>query len=334
MPGALRDVDVLVTGATGFLGSHLTRRLVADGARVHAFVRKDSSLDRLSEAIEALRVWEGDLRDPVSVERCLDGSRPRVVFHTAGFTGGREWHDAAEPELLGRSYEVNLTGTVQLLLAMCRSAPRARLVRIGGLEEYGRGSLPYREQQREAPSSAYSSSQVAGTHLAEMFHRRFGLPVVTLRPALIYGPQQAPTFFIPALIMACLANGRFDMTAGDHTRDFVYVDDAVDACIRSAVAPGIDGQVINVGSGREYRIRDVARLVVTLTGGHPDLRTADADRRAGDIERLVCDSSLAKHVLGWEARTSMEDGLAQTISWYRHRKASVGTPPIAHNATP
>ena len=322
MLDSLRDVDVLVTGASGFLGSHLTRRLVAEGAKVHAFIRPDSDRERVSDIIATVRVWPGDLRDQASVDRSVEGARPRVVYHAAGFTRGREWQDAAAPELLEHSFDVNVTGTMRLLVAARRHAPDARIIRIGGLEEYGCGDLPYREPQREAPTSAYSASQVAATHLAEMFHRRLGMATVTLRPELIYGPRQSTTFFIPALIHACLANEPFEITAADHTRDFVYVDDVVEAGIRTALTSGVEGEIINVGSGQEHRVNHIARLVATLTGSHAGIRIADRGRRPTDLPRLVCDPSRARDLLGWHAGTPTEVGLDRTIAWYRHARRS------------
>jgi len=309
--------SVLVTGASGFLGSHLARRLVADGARVHVLVRRGSSLERISDVLASIHPIEADLQDQGGLDRALAAARPRVVFHAAGFTGGRDWRDPADAAPLEQSFDVNVTGTLRLLLAVCRQAPDARVVRIGGLEEYGGGALPYREHQREAPVSAYSASQTAATHLAEMFHHRFGVSLVTLRPALVYGPTQATRFFVPALIAACLANGRFAVTAADHTRDIVYVDDVVDACVRAGAADGVAGERINVGTGHEWRLRDLTDLIVRLAGGNPTIAFGTEERPTSNLARLVCDPSQAKRLLGWQAVTSIETGLTKTIAWYR-----------------
>jgi UDP-glucose 4-epimerase len=324
MAESLRGVDVLVTGATGFLGSHLTRRLVHDGARVHVFARHDSSFARLADVSAQLTCWTGDLGDGAAIDRCLDEARPRIVFHLAGFAAGRSWHPgAASDALLATSYEVNVGGTLRLLTAVARNPHGiTRVIRTGGLEEYGRGPLPFREEQREAPISAYSASQVAATHLAEMLHRQLELPVVTLRPALAYGPGQAETFFIPSLIRACLAGSPFEMSAGSQTRDLIYVDDVIEACVRAGTAPGIDGQVINVGSGQEHRIRDIAERVVRLTGGRTALRIGVVTPRGPDLERLVCDPSRAARLLDWQADTLLEEGLTRTIAWHRRAGSS------------
>lgn len=317
MAESLHGVDVLVTGAAGFLGSHLTRRLLGDGARVHVMLRPGGACDRIADLMPAMRRWDADLGDTASVERAVAAAAPQVVFHLAGLTGGRGGQEGSADHL-AQTYEANVAGTVGLLAALLTAAPRLRrIVRTGGLEEYGRGPLPYREDQREAPVSAYSASQVAATHFADMLHRRAGLPIVTLRPALVYGAGQSTSFFIPALIGACLEGRAFEMTAGLQTRDLVYVDDVMEACVAAATVPDIEGRVINVGSGQEYRIRDVAERIVKLIGCGSTLRVGALPDAPGDLARLVCDPSLAASLLQWHPRTSLEEGLAQTIAWYR-----------------
>lgn len=315
--GTLRGVAVLVTGATGFLGSHLTRRLVAEGARVNVMVRAGSRSDRLADVLPRIVQWTADLADGAAIARCVAAAAPRVVFHMAGDTAGRSWTAAGDPDVLQRSYDLNLGGTLHLLTALVRPPGCARIVRAGGLEEYGTGPLPYREDQREAPVSPYSASQVAATHLAQMLHRRAGLPVVTLRPALVYGPDQAASFFIPSLILACLARRAFDMSAGDQTRELVFVDDVIEAFIRAAISPSIEGQVINIGSGVESSIREVADLVRRLAGSDSPLRVGALSGRGAGLDRLVCDPARARDLLAWEARTPLADGLSRTIAWYR-----------------
>jgi nucleoside-diphosphate-sugar epimerase len=243
--------------------------------------------------------------------------RPHVVFHLAGVTAARSSRPGDDASIVARTYEVNVSATLTLLSAIGELGQSVRrVVRAGGLEEYGSGPLPYREDQREAPVTHYSASQVAATHMAQMLWRQTGLPVVTLRPALLYGPQQSPTFFIPALILASLAGRAFEMTAGEQTRDLLYVEDAADAFIDAATAPGIEGDIVNIGSGREYRIRDVAELIVRLAGSGR-LRIGAVRGLAVGLDRLVCDPAHARAALGWQPRTSLEDGLRQTIASFR-----------------
>lgn len=316
-----RAARVLVTGGTGFLGSHLVRRLVEEGADVHVFARAPQAAWRLRDLEGSLTFWEGDLRQAASVEGCVRGARPSVVFHAAGETAGRRFE--GDWTRVDESLEVNLQGTVNLLRAVHRGAPGLRsLVRLGGLEEYGRGRVPYTEDQREMPISPYSASQVAATHFAQMLHHSLGLPVVTLRPALVYGPAQATTFLVPALILACLKGEDFAMTSGEQTRELVYVRDVVGACLRAAETKAAAGEVINVGSGEARTVREIGEEVRRLVGGPSALKLGAVARTPGEVERLVCDPGRGRHLLKWTAVTRLEHGLRETIEWYRHHPSA------------
>jgi UDP-glucose 4-epimerase len=313
--------SVLVTGATGFIGSHLVRRLVRDGATVHCLVRPGSNAERIADVAAKCQPWSGDLRDPVSLTRSAAGAQPKIVFHVAGVTSGRQ--PGNEFEQIERALEGNLKGTINLLEAVRRAdIPLERFVATGGLEEYGVGVSPYDEAQRESPVSPYSASQAATTHFCQMLQRRLQLPIVTLRPALTYGPAQSVDFFIPALIMRCLQGGDFDMTNGQQRRDLLYVEDLVDAYLRAALAPRVVGEVINVGSGVAALVGEVATAVVQLSGARTRLRMGVIPERVTEIAHLVCRNDKAARLLGWQPVTSLTEGLVRTIAWYRERNAS------------
>jgi len=315
--GRLNGQVVLVIGATGFLGSHVVERLAGGGAVVHALARR--SFAGLAVRGEAVTSWTGDIRDESIVDRIVKQVEPDVVFHTAANTDVRL---ASSPGAFADAFETNVRGTLNVLLALARARKPPRVVvRLGGIEEYGSGAVPSDETQRERPISPYSASQVAATHLCQSFFLQTGLPVLTLRPALMYGPGQSPTFFIPGLIERALEGGEFRMTAGDQTRDFVFVADVVEACVRAATTSGLEGAVINLGSGCEYRIRDVAAMIVRLVGGPVRLSPGAHQGRKIDLPRLALDTDAAARLLGWRATTSLEDGLSQTIAHERAARA-------------
>jgi UDP-glucose 4-epimerase len=149
-----------------------------------------------------------------------------------------------------------------------------------------------------------------------MLHQRTGLPVVTLRPALMYGPGQDESFFIPGLIAACLTNRVFAMKNGEQTREYLYISDLVDASLAAATAPAAPGLVLNIGSGIEYRIDDVAALIMSLAGSGMVSVGSRSERERG-LQRLVCDPGRALQVLGWRPRVSIQEGLAATVEWFR-----------------
>jgi nucleoside-diphosphate-sugar epimerase len=266
-----------------------------------------------------------ELSDRAGLEDCVRRVQPDFVFHLAGSTSDRG-RDKGCVETAGdrsvQAYDVNLIGALRVLQATASQASSARVIRCGSLAEYGDGPVPFREDQREQPVSVYAASQVAATHMGQAVFRQSGLPVTTVRLALTYGPAQSNLFLIPSLILAGLRGLPFDMTDGTQTRDFIYVDDAVEGLLAVAAAPGLAGEVINIGSGEEHAIGAVAAQIVRLTGGRTQLRLGALVPVEGDLRRLVCDPDLSRRVLGWSAATPLEAGLMRAISWYREHQAS------------
>ena len=304
---------VLVTGASGFIGAHLTARLVNAGALVSVLSRRALADGRLAYLAGRIDAHAGDVTDLTAVRAALTASRAEVVFHLAADTRAR--HLELGWDGIARALRVNLDGTLAVLRAVQEASHDvAAVVRAGGLEEYGAGPTPYREGQREAPISPYSASQVAATHFCQMLQPDTAAAIITLRPALVYGPGQGGDFFIPSLIRSCLANVPFDMTSGVQGRDLLYVDDVVEAFICAASRPELRGQVINVGHGIEHAMRDVARLVLRLSGSTNSLNVGARPARTGDIEHLVTDTTLASERLGWRAKVPLEVGLNLTIA--------------------
>lgn len=313
---SLAGVDVLVTGGAGFVGSHLVRRLLAERARVTVLAQPGAPVGALDAIRPQLRWIEADLTERAAVESALGEVGASVVFHLAAWTGGRS--RAGDPEAWRTSSRVNLEGTMNLLAAL---APRveapSRIVRTGGMEEYGDGPVPFREDQREQAVSPYSASQVAATQAAHAYAAHVGLPLVTLRPSLIYGPGQDASFFLPALILACLAGRDFEMTSGTQTVDFVFVEDVVDALVRAATSEAAVGQILNAGSGHEISVRALAERVVALAGTATRLQLGMRPDRAGEAGRRFMDVSKAQRVLGWSAATPLDEGLRRTLEGFR-----------------
>lgn len=304
---------ILVTGGTGFIGSHLVRRLTAEGRQVHVLYRPGSDLSRLPQTNPAIRFCACDLLDHDRLRSVLESVRPEVIFHLAGDASLRHF----DPALTGvnASIERNLRASMNLVVGAANAAlPELQLlVRLGGMEEYGRGPLPYEESQREQPVSPYSASQVAVTHYLQMLAARLPFRAVTIRPALIYGPGQAKTFFIPALIDSCLQGRDFRISTGTQGRDLLFVDDLVSGLVRLLSRKVTAGEIINLGSGREYVMKEVATTIVRLTGRTIRLIEEGA-ARPGQIEHLYGSRKKAKELLGWEPSVDLEEGLRRTIA--------------------
>ncbi len=281
MMNAIAGTPVLVTGGTGFLGSHLARRLAADGASLTLAVRPNGNTERIADLMPAVSLIEADLTDPDATRTLVRSAAPQLVVHLAADVSGRDAAD--DPAAWSRSVEINLLGTLNLLNAVRQHVPAvARIIRAGSMEEYGNGPAPFRETQREQAVSPYSAGQVAATQISHAVAPQWNLPLVTIRPSIIYGPAQDTRFFIPGLITACLDGRDFAMTRGEQSGDFVYV----------------------------------AEQIVRRSGASTDLQLGAVPARAGESALRFLDITKSEHWLGWQPSTCIEAGLDQTIAWF------------------
>ncbi len=311
--GCLSTKVVLVTGAAGFIGSHLTRQLLEGGAEVHILLRKDTDQFRIQDFLEDLTVWYGDLKDFQGISSCIRRSKPQIIFHLASIRNVNRI-----PELIEPMIDINVKGTLNLLRGVIEEKITLEsFVNTGSSEEYGDGSAPFNEDQREIPVSPYSASKVATTYFCQMFHKSMGLPIITLRPFLTYGPNQDTDMFIPSLIEHCLIGKDFPMTEGDQTREFNYIDDIVEAFLHAACRPQAAGEVINIGNGIEYRIKDVAEKILYMMGNPIKLLVGDLPKRPGEAKHFFCNNEKARELLEWSPKIDLNVGLERTISWYK-----------------
>lgn len=316
---SLRGVRCLVTGADGFIGSHLVERLVAEGADVRAFCLYSSRgsagwLDDLSsESRASIDIQFGDIRDARFVEEATRGME--VVFHLAALIAIPYSYVAPESFI-----DTNVRGTLNALEAARRAGVR-RFIQTSTSEVYGTpDTLPIRETHPLQAQSPYAASKVAADQLALAFRSSYELPVVVLRPFNTYGPRQSERAVLPTMLRQLLA-GQRDIRLGrlDPRRDLTFVADTVDGFVRAATADGIDGATIQLGTGRSESIGELFTMACRLLGADARVVEDPARLRPGGSEVLVLqsDPARARELLGWEARTSLEDGLAATIDWLR-----------------
>lgn len=307
---------VLVTGGAGFIGSHLAERLVQEGAtlRVLAHYHSDGSRGNLegSPLAADMEIIAGDIRDSDSVNSAVAGCE--IIMHLCALVGIPYSYHAM------RSYvETNTAGTLNVLQASQHSGV-ARLVHTSTSEVYGTAQqVPIPESHPLVGQSPYSASKIAADKLAEAYHRSFALPVVTLRPFNTFGPRQSTRAIIPTIISQCLAGGPIHLGNLAPTRDLNYVDNTVDGFLLAGSVAGIEGRTINVGSGRETRIGELALLIRNLIGADVAIEQDPQRLRPAnsEVDRLVCDNTLARELLGWTPRVSLEEGLLRTIEWMR-----------------
>jgi len=307
---------VLVTGAGGFIGSHLAERLVEVGAKIRALVhyRADSSSGWLekSPCRDEMEIVAGDVRDSESVLRAARGVD--VIFHLAALIGIPYSYHAPVSYV-----RTNIEGTLNILVA-ARDLNVERVVHTSTSEVYGTARyVPISELHPLQAQSPYAASKIGADKLAEAFFHSFGLPVVILRPFNTFGPRQSARAVIPAIITQCLTLPRIRLGNIHPTRDFNFVSNTVDGYLRAAAAPEAVGRTINIGSGREVSIEELAKTIAENVGRAVTIEF-DKERvrpKDSEVERLVADSSEAQKILGWQPSVSLEKGLQVTIDWLR-----------------
>jgi UDP-glucose 4-epimerase len=289
---------LLVTGASGFIGTHLCRELQVQGAIVHGISRHPPT-----DPLNAMRWWQADLEDIASVRSVMGQVKPDIVYHLASNVTGSRAIEYVLPTL-----QSNLVSTVNLLITSNEMACQ-RIILAGSLEEPD-------DDRGLPPTSPYAAAKGAGSQYARMFYDLYQTPVVTARIFMVYGPGQNARFLIPYVISTLLAGEAPKLSSGKRPVDWIYVDDLVAGLLAMAHAPQIAGQTIDLGSGALTTVRAVVdRLVncvdariVPAFGAMPD-RSQERVRVANTVE--------AYQKLNWKAGTSLEEGLRITVDWYK-----------------
>ncbi len=314
---------VLITGADGFIGSHLTEAAVRAGLNVRAFVQYNSFgswgwLDECEPDVKGhFDVFAGDIRDPNGVRSAVAGCD--AVLHLAALIAIPYSYHSPDTYI-----DTNVKGTLNVLQAG-RDCDVRRVVHTSTSEVYGTAQfVPITEEHPLVGQSPYSASKIGADQLAISFHRSFGLPVTLLRPFNTYGSRQSARAVIPTIITQLAAGFKqIKLGAVSPTRDFSFVTDTVSGFLKALECNGADGEVINIGSNYEISIGDTAALIAELMGVDVEIVTDEQRLRPvkSEVERLWASNEKAKRVLGWEPRFTgvdgLKSGLIETISWFR-----------------
>jgi dTDP-glucose 4,6-dehydratase len=310
---------VLVTGADGFIGSHLVEKLISKGARVRAFAYYNSFntwgwMDTFDKKVlSKIDVFSGDIRDPNGVLTAMEGCH--IVFHLAALIGIPFSYHSPDSYV-----DTNIKGTLNILQA-AKQCDVKKVVHTSTSEIYGTAQYaPIDEQHPVNPQSPYAATKSAADSLALSFYRSFDLPVTVLRPFNTFGPRQSARAIIPTIISQIYA-GQKTIKLGniEVTRDFNYVSNTVDSFLKVAESPKTTGEVINSGSGRETSIEELLDLIQDITATKIKVVTEKSRFRPekSEVERLVCSADKLRELTGWKPSVGLEKGLDETCAWIR-----------------
>jgi nucleoside-diphosphate-sugar epimerase len=304
-----RQVRFLVTGAAGFIGANLCRRLLLEDRETHVLVRAATATWRLEAIADRLHWHRADITDANAIERVIDEARPTVVYHLATH-GAYHYQNNAE-EIL----RTNVMGLWNLVRACSRTGCEL-LVNTGSSSEYGTKRFAMRETDVLDPNSFYAVAKAAQSLLCQHVGRTGATAIVTLRPFSVYGPYEEPTRLIPRLMMAALDGTPIDMVSPDTVRDFVFIDDVVDVYLAIDKLKAVSGEIINVGTGVQTSLQQL----VGALGVPVQARWNALAPRSWDSSVWVADISKLRRLLGLTPRLTVEQGLARSLPWFREHR--------------
>ena len=315
----LKNKKVLVTGAGGFIGSHLVEALLTKGADVRAFVRYNSRgdwgmlSDLPDESLKSIEVIAGDIRDPFFVHKAVQGCD--YVFHLAALIGIPYSYVAPDDYVA-----VNVQGTVNVLQA-CRDERTPRMVHTSTSETYGTAVyVPIDEKHPLQGQSPYSASKIGADKMAESYYNSFELPVVTVRPFNTFGPRQSARAFIPTAITQALTCNKISMGSMEPIRDMTFVKDTTEGFIAVGLCDKVIGQVVNLGVGKGETIGAIVKTILRVLGRENmpiEQDTARIRPKNSEVMRLISDNGKARKICGWTPKYTLEEGIRQTIEWVK-----------------
>lgn len=309
---------ILVTGAAGFVGAVLTRRLVADGNEVHTILKSTTTQWRLADVEHDLRRHQVDLREEDRVRSVVGAIRPEVIYHLATHGAYPVQSDA------DGIIQTNILGTWNLLKALERIDYEV-FVNSGSSSEYGFKEYAMRETDLLEPNSYYAAAKCAQTLLCQHVAKTEGRPITTFRLFSVYGPGEEPSRLIPTVIRRCLAGEDLTLVEPDTARDFVYVDDVVEAYLCTDKLARLRGEIINIGTGVQSPIKVAVDLIMRHTGAHVTCHWGAMAARIWDAKTWVADCTKSARLLAWRPATSLSDGLQRTVEWVRQQQAEERT---------
>ncbi len=307
---------ILVTGGAGFIGSNLVEKLILLGAKVFVLVRENTDLWRLNPVMNKISLYEADFLNYNNLKETMDKINPEIIFNCMA-----DIRVKRDSELLNHMINNNFNSTLNLIKATKKDSLKL-FINFGTCEEYGDGKVPFRESQKEIPVSPYSLSKTMSTYLSSYLAKIENFPIITVRPFLTYGPRQINDQLIPFMIRSMLRGEKVNAGKMEQTRDFIHIDDVVSALVKIPVSEIKNGEIINICSGKEIQIKEVVMKICELTGrSFKEYVETSAPYRIGEMMNFYGSNEKAKKLLSWEPKIPLDEGLKETVEWYRKHLA-------------
>jgi nucleoside-diphosphate-sugar epimerase len=310
---SLSGKKVFITGATGFVGSNLVRRALSRGADVYINTRSSSDTWRIRDILSDVTVIPADITVFKRLQDSLREVRPEIIFHAAVYGGNAQQSD------IQKIIDTNICGTVNLLKC-CRTLKLDLFVNTGSSSEYGLKNHPMNESDLLDPVTDYGTAKAAATLFCRSHAKSEKIPVVTLRLFSPYGPYEQKSRLVPSVILAALQKNNPIIASRQFVRDFIFIDDVLDAYEAVMLLKNPAGEVFNIGSGQQQTVGEVTDMIINLLGNEVTAQTGSPQAWKNEPASWQADIRRAKSALHWEPRYSIRKGLATTVDWFKMNK--------------
>ena len=311
----MNSKKIFITGSTGFVGACLTHKLIDAHYEVHSIIRRESNLWRIKNIIDKINLHYVDLTDANSLEKLIQDITPNIVYHLATYGGYPFQND------INKIIQTNIRGTVNLVNT-CSKIDFDCFVNTGSSSEYGLKSKPMREEDTLKPINDYGVSKAAATLYCQAVAKREDKPIITLRLFSPYGYYEEHTRLIPSVIMACLRGENPKLSSPEQVRDFIFIEDVIDAYMKVTETSDIGGEIFNIGHGRQYSVGEVVNKIIKLTGSKVRPEWGNLPNPRIEPKVWQADISKTKDILKWEPKYNLEEGLNKTVKWFKKNLSS------------
>ena len=313
----IKGKKVLITGSTGFIGSNLVRSFLKVSADVNILTRTMSNKWRINDVLNNVNEYCVDLLDYEKLVSVISDIKPEIIVHTATYGGYPFQKD------IKKIVESNFIGTVNLVNA-CKKVDFELFVNTGSSSEYGVKSKPMTEKDIMEPVNDYGQSKAAATLYCQSVAKREEIPIVTLRLFSPYGYYEEQTRLISSVVKSCLKGRNPEVSSPDSVRDFIFIEDIMDAYMKVMKTSGIGGEIFNIGYGKQHLVGEVVNKIVELTGNTVKPEWGSIPKRVNESKVWQADITKAKNVLKWELKHSLEEGLDKTVEWFMENMVLYG----------